>query len=208
MKKRNLLYCFLSFALLAMGCRQAAAPDASPHGVRDAAAPQDTLASSNGKTVLVDYKSDTYKIAIGESYTISDQKIDWHWDHMADEGYPIDSTGQDAFLSTGEPLFRFKDGEFLPALFISTDRNIITKFSCEMLVDGIETSADAAGFLELMARDIQCLRQMEVSQALLKQGTYTRMREGCVETLELLRGDSTDFDHFSYSIAPAKTEKQ
>ena len=83
---------------------------------------KETKPASETKSKLVDYKSDTYKIVIGESYKVSDPAVDWSWAALADNDNKIDSTGKDFFMSVSEPLLKYNGSEYLPSLHIETDK--------------------------------------------------------------------------------------
>ena len=61
------------------------------------------------RPIVVDYKSDTYKISLGENYKTSDEIIDWRWAALADEDDKIDSTSDDkkGAKKTKEPRGRW-----------------------------------------------------------------------------------------------------
>lgn len=152
------------------------------------------------QTLLVDYKSDTYKIYIGESYKISDKIIDWRWAALNDPDDKIDSTGIDAFLFLSEPLIKYNDGEWLPALHIETDKNSIKKFSCSILFDLAETENAEIIFLRLLSQDINQLQNDSLIKALINDGIYKKVTQDFIETFELTKGKELEYDKFEYTV--------
>lgn len=152
------------------------------------------------KPTLVDYKSDTYKIFIGDNYTTSDKIIDWHWAALNDNDNKVDSTGKDAFLFLGEPLIKYYGSEYLPSLHITTDKNIITSFTCSVLFDLEDTSSAIEDFLELLSKDIKQLKNKEIVAAILTKGKYELTDEKCVSTIVLKIGKGNEHDVFNYTV--------
>ncbi|MGE0638444.1 MAG: hypothetical protein AB7G44_03740 [Bacteroidia bacterium] len=150
--------------------------------------------------ILVDYKSDTYKISIGDNYKTSDKIIDWHWAAMDDEDGKIDSTGKDAFLYLGEPLINYNDGEWLPSLHITTDRNIITSFTCSVLFDLQDNPTAIDNFLRLLSNDIKQLKNDDIVKSLQTKGYYEVINTDHVVTFKLTQGKKYENDRFAYTI--------
>ncbi len=153
------------------------------------------------KPILIDYKSDTYKISLGENYKTSDKIIDWRWAALDDEDDKIDSTGKDAFFFLGEPLINYNNGEWLPKLHISTERNIITSFTCSVLFDLQDNSTAIDNFLGLLSNDIKKLKNDTIVKALRAKGEYKLTQAEYVETFKLTQGEKHKNDRFSYTIA-------
>ena len=149
---------------------------------------------------LIDYKSETYKIFIGDNYKSSDKTIDWGWAAMNDPDDKIDSTGIDAFLFLGEPLIKYNVGEWLPALQIETDKNLIKKFSCSILFDLAETENAEINFLRLLSQDINQLQNDSLIKALINDGIYEKVTQDFIETFELTKGKELEYDKFEYTV--------
>jgi hypothetical protein len=149
---------------------------------------------------LIDYKSDTYKIFIGDNYNSSDKIIDWGWAAMNDPDDKIDSTGIDAFLFLGEPLLKYNDGEWLPALHIETDKNLIKQFSCSILFDLAETENAEIKFLRLLSQDIYQLQNDSLTKALIEDGIYEKVTQNFIETFKLIKGKELEYDKFEYTV--------
>lgn len=156
------------------------------------------------KSNLVDYKSDTYKIAIGESYKISDPAVDWSWAELADSDNKIDSTGKDFFMSISEPLLKYNGSEYLPSLHIETDKNIITSFKCSVLFDLADSSTAMEDFLKTLSSSIKQLQNEQLVKSLTKDGVYEIIKDDCMETFKLSRGEELDYDRFEYTMTPKK----
>lgn len=150
--------------------------------------------------VPVDYKCYSYHISLGDNYQNSSKIIEWHWAALEDEDNKIDSTGKDAFLSLGEPLIHYNDGEWLPSLHITTDHNIITSFTCSVLFNLHDGRTAKEDFLKLLSKDIQQLENPEVVNALRKKGYYSFADVGSVTTIELIKGKKFEYDRFVYFV--------
>ena len=154
--------------------------------------------------LLVDYRSDTYKIYVGESYKKSNKIIDWHWAAMNDPDDKIDSTGIDAFLFLGEPLIKYNDGDWLPTLHIETDRNSIKEFSCSILFDLAETGNAEINFLRLLSQDINQLQNDSLIKAMINDGIYKKVTQDFIETFELTKCKELEYDKFEYTVKQKK----
>jgi len=152
------------------------------------------------QTLLVDYKNDIYKIYIGENYKISDKIVDWDWAVLNDPDDKIDSTGIDAFLFLGEPLLKYNDAEWLPALYIETDKNLIKQFSCSILFELAETENAEINFLRLLSQDINQLQNDSLTKALIEDGIYEKVTQDFVETFKLIKGKELEYDKFEYTV--------
>ena len=152
------------------------------------------------KLTLVDYKTDTLKISIGDSYKVSDKIIDWHWAALADTDDKIDSTGKDAFLYLGEPLIKFNNGEWLPSLHIETDKNLITSFTCSVLFSLEDTPTSVDDFLKLLSKDIKQLKNDKIVKSLKEHGFYETTKNDCLETFKLTKAKELENDRFEYVI--------
>jgi hypothetical protein len=150
--------------------------------------------------ILIDYKSDTYKISLGDNYKKSDKIIDWHWAELEDDDGHIDSTGKDAFLYLGEPLINYNDGEWLPSLHITTDKNIITSFTCSVLFDLQDNPSAVDNFLKLLSNDIKQLRNDALVTSLRTKGNYEIINTDYVATFSLKKGSKYENDLFEYTI--------
>jgi hypothetical protein len=152
------------------------------------------------KKFLVDYKIDTYKIYIGESYKISDNIIDWHWAALNDPDDKIDSTGKDAFLFLGEPLLKYNDDEYLPSLHIETDKNLIKKFSCSILFNLANTENAKIQFLRLLSKNIKQLKNDSLTKTLIENGSYEKETKDFIEIFRLTKGKELEYDKFEYTV--------
>ena len=152
------------------------------------------------KPILIDYKSDTYKISLGDNYKTSEKIIDWHWAELEDNDGNIDSTGKDAFLYLGEPLINYNDGEWLPSLHITTDKNIITSFTCSVLFDLQDNPSAIDNFLKLLSNDIKQLRNDALVASLQTKGNYEIINTDYVATFSLKKGSKYENDLFEYTI--------
>jgi hypothetical protein len=151
---------------------------------------------------LIDYKSDTYKISLGDNFTRSCLIIDWHWAAEADiDGIP-DSLGKDSYMFLGEPLIKYNDGECLPSLHIETDRNIITSFTCSVLFNLADTSNAETEFLSILSKDIKQLQNAEIIKSLTEQGVYEIKTQEFIEAFKLTRGKEYEYDKFEYVVKP------
>ncbi len=152
--------------------------------------------------ILVDYKKSNYKISIGEDYKISEKIIDWQWAAMADNDDKIDSTGKDVFLFLGEPLIKLNNGEYLPTLFIETDKNNITKFTCSVYADFENDKRNIEKLLKLMSKYIEQLNDKKIFDAILKNGEYVKETENIKEKFRVtkLKDSETSNDTFEYII--------
>jgi hypothetical protein len=150
---------------------------------------------------LVDYKSETYKIFIGENYKLSDQIIDWQWAYLNDPDDKIDSSGKDEFLFLGEPLLKYNKGEWLPSLHIKTNKNIITSFLCSILFDITgKGKKETMIFLKLLSNDIKQLKQKKVINSIVEYGVYEKATQNYIETFKLTKAKGNEDDRFEYSV--------
>jgi len=154
------------------------------------------------KPKLVDYKSDTYKILLGDNYKKSDLIIDWRWASEADTDGRIDSTGKDAFMFLGEPLIKYNEEEWLPSLHIETDNNIITSFTCSVLFNLADITNSETTFLRILSKDIKQLENNEVIKTLTKQGVYEIKTQEVIEVFRLTKGKEYEYDKFEYTVKP------
>ena len=155
----------------------------------------------NIKTTLVDYKSETYKISLGDNYKTNEKIIDWNWAALDDEDGKIDSKGKDAFLFLGEPLIKYNDGEWLPSLHIETDKNIITKFTCSVLFDLADSSQkETKLFLNILSKDIKQLQNRNIINALAEKGIYKKQSKEYFETFKLTKAREFENSKFEYTI--------
>lgn len=151
---------------------------------------------SSTKQKLIDYKSNTYKISLGENYNKSNLIIDWSRGSEAD----IDSTGKDAFIFLGEPLIKYNEGEWLPSLHIETDNNVITSFKCSVLFNLADTTNAETTFLKILSKDIKQLENNEVIKTLIKHGFYEIKTQESSEIFKLTKGKEYDYDKFEYTV--------
>jgi hypothetical protein len=152
------------------------------------------------KPVLVDYKCDTYKISLGENYKVSDKIIDWNWAVLDDVDGNLDSTGQDAFLYLGEPLIIYNDDDWLPSLHITTEKNIITSFTCSVVFDLQDDSLAIVNFLRLLSKDIKQLNNDDIVKSLQKKGFYEEKSTDYAVAFKLKKGKKYENDSFTYTI--------
>ncbi len=126
---------------------------------------------------------------------------------MADDDDKIDSTGKDVFQYLGEPLINYNEGDWLPALYIETDKNLIITFSCSVLFT-LEDSASAVdNFLRLLSKDIKQLKNDEVVKSLKTTGYYKIDKVDYVEVFELTKAKEYENDRFQYTITSDKMRK-
>lgn len=154
------------------------------------------------KLKLVDYKSDTYKIFLGDNYKRSGLIIDWHWAAESDIDRKVDSTGKDVFMFLDEPLIKYNEGEWLPALHIETDNNIIISFTYSILFNLADTTNAENTFLEILSKDIKQLKKSEVVKVLTKQGIYETKTQDVIEVFRLTKGKGYEYDKFEYTVKP------
>lgn len=152
------------------------------------------------ETRKVDYKIDIYGIYLGDNYKISDKIIGWSWASESDDDGVIDSTENDAFLHLGEPLIHYNNGEWLPSLFISTEKNIIKSFTCSVLFPLKNTAFSKADFLKILSKDIKQLQNFEISNSLIKTGKYDLSSKDYIEIFRLTEGKKDEYDTFEYTI--------
>ena len=148
----------------------------------------------------VDYKSDIYKIALGENYKKSGLVIDWSWASEADIDGNMDATGKDAFLFLGEPLIKYNDEEWLPSLHIETDKNIITSFTCSILFKLADAVNAETTFLSILNKDITQLQNNDVIKTITEKGIYETKTPEVTEVFKLTTGKEDEFDTFEYTI--------
>lgn len=153
------------------------------------------------KPILVDYKSDTYKISVGDNYKISDKIIDWSWAYLDDRDDKIDSTGRDSFMSLGEPLIQYNNNDYLPSLHITADKNIITSFTCSMLFDLEDNPKAKEIFLSILSKDIKLLQNDSIVKAISTTGEYKLIQPDYIISYKLTQGENYDYDRFEYRIA-------
>jgi hypothetical protein len=159
------------------------------------------------KPVLVDYKSDTYKISVGDNYKVSDKIIDWSWAYLDDDDDKIDSSGRDSFMSLGEPLIQYNNSDYLPSLHITTDKNIITSFTCSVLFDLEDNPKAKENFLRILSKDIKLLQNDSIVRDIITTGEYKIIEPDYIISYKLTQGENYDYDRFEYKIA-AKLENQ
>ena len=168
------------FALLAGGCRQKS---------------NENLQAAI-KQVLVDYKSDTYRISLSESYEISKNLIEWRYDFEENR----DTTDKVAFVFSGEPLINYNNTEWLPALFIETNKNIITSFTCSISFTLDESENSIEKFLNIIGKDIKRLQIDTVKKSIISDGIFEISTENYVETYKLTKRNGSAYDNFRYTI--------
>jgi hypothetical protein len=192
LKKLNYILTFYSLIAILISCRQTEQKNQN--------VPNETINHTTGKLTLIDYKSDTLRISIGENYKLTDKIIDWRWAALADLDDKIDSTGIDAFLYLGEPLIKFNNGEWLPSLHIETDKNIITSFTCSILFSLEDKPTSVDNFLLLLRKDIKQLKDDKIVKSLKEKGFYETTKNDCVETFKLTKAKELENDRFEYII--------
>ncbi|HTO15434.1 MAG TPA: hypothetical protein VLZ83_06670, partial [Edaphocola sp.] len=161
---------------------------------------EDIKSSKLTQKFLIDYKSETYKIFIGDNYKSSDKTIDWSWTAFNDPDDKLDSTGIDAFLFLGEPLLKYNDDDWLPTLHIETDKNLIKKFSCSILFDLDETENAEINFLKLLSQDINQLQNDSLTKSLIVDHIYEKVTHDFIETFRLTKGKEFEYDKFEYTV--------
>ena len=159
------------------------------------------------KPIIVDYKSDIYAISIGENYKKSDKIINWRWDAEGDPDRKIDSTGIDTFLYLGEPLIKYNGSEYLPALFIKTDRNIIKSFKCSMLFDLKNDENASNEFLTLISQKIKKLKSDSIKELLTQKGKIEIIKRNITETYKLTKHKGMTNHSFEYKVSLNKNAR-
>lgn len=150
--------------------------------------------------IPVQYKTDQYHIELGQHIDSSKQYIDWTWDAESDPDGLKDSSGVDTYMSLNEPLIRFNNSQWLPALFVSTTKNKIQHFSCSMLLQLDSDERNAREFLDLMSADIPALLDNAIVQELISKGIYQNQKDNSLEILQLELNDDSKYDRFNYKI--------
>lgn len=150
--------------------------------------------------LLVDYKRDRYKISVGGNYKTSDRIIGWSWAAENDPDGVIDPEGKDAFMFLGEPLISYNGGEWLPALYIETDKDIITSFTCSVIFVLADRADAGTAFLSRLSKDIKQLENSEVIKSLINKGIYKKHTQGYVEIFRLIKGLENEYDRFEYMV--------
>jgi len=189
---RNMLT-LLSLAMILFSCAETGKKNDELSGVE---------ANEPKQKLLVDYKKDIYKISIGDNYKTSDKIIDWHWASEEDDDRIIDSTGRDAFMYLGEPLIKYNNSEWLPALHIETDKNIITSFTCSVLFNLTDSTNAQTMFLRILSKDVKQLENDEVIKSLIEKGIYKKKSQDYIETFTLMKGKGYEYDSFKYTVKP------
>lgn len=151
------------------------------------------------QTKLVDYKRDQYQIRIGENYKSS--KIDWRWNAMSDEDGKLGADGKDAFMYLGEPVIKYNDNEWLVALYITTEKEIITSVTCSVVfaLDTEKPNAKA-DFLKLLNKDITQLQSPTIVNALVTKGIYKISEDGFTEVFSFTKQDHSEYSKFEYKV--------
>ncbi|SIS38163.1 hypothetical protein SAMN05421768_10668 [Chryseobacterium joostei] len=151
------------------------------------------------QTKLVDYKRDQYQIRIGENYKNS--KIDWRWNAMSDEDGHISPKGKDAFMYLGEPVIKYNDNEWLVALYITTEKEIITSVICSV-VFALDTEKQnaKADFLKLLNKDITQLQNPTIVKALVTKGIYKTSEDSFTSVFSLTKQDRSEYSTFEYKV--------
>jgi hypothetical protein len=151
--------------------------------------------------VLADYKSDTYRIALGDNYKVSSKTIDWRWAALNDPDGSIDSTGINSFLYLGEPLIEYNQQTLLPALFIETNKSLITEFVCSISFSLEDKKNAIADFLSLISKDFKKLQVDSIKNIIAQNGSYEIITESYIETYELTKKSKESvYDNFKYTI--------
>ncbi len=149
---------------------------------------------------VVDYKSDTYKISLGDNYKISDKFIDWRWAAMNDKDGKLDSIGPNAFKYLGEPLLKYNSTVYLPTLDIETKGNFITSFSCSILFNLEESDKTGNKFLTLISEDIQQLSVNSIRNQIAAGRVYQIVTRDYAESYTLTKGKELEYVKFEYTI--------
>jgi len=150
------------------------------------------------KPVLIDYKSDTYRISLGESFQKSKKIIDWRYDWENSRDTTIN-----AYFSLGEPLISYNDGEWLPALFLETDKNRIISFTCSILFILEKTGNPIENFLNIIGNDIKKLQIDTIKKSIISNGIFETSTENYIETYKLTTKEERltfTYDLFEYTI--------
>ncbi|MCL1865696.1 MAG: hypothetical protein FWF73_07800 [Spirochaetes bacterium] len=150
-------------------------------------------------TIPVDYKSDTYKISLGEDYKKSSKFVDWRYNWESSRDYYSDKA---SFMYSGEPLINYNNGEYLPALFIDTDKNMIITFHCSILFFLEESENSIENFLNVISKDFKKLQIDTVKKSIISDGIFEISTENHIEIYRLDKKEKTGsaFDCFEYTI--------
>lgn len=81
---------------------------------------------------LVDYKSNKYKLFIGQSLDSMNKIIELRHDFMTDDG-KINDSGITHYMNIGEDLVNIDNTDCLPALFFTIDKEKLIEFKCSIL---------------------------------------------------------------------------
>lgn len=121
----NRIY-FHYILLLLVGCRQ---NSNSPEDYK----PDTSVDYSRHAGSGIDYKISGYKFFIGEHKDSIGKSIDLRHDYLADDGI-INENGLTHYMNIGEDLIKVgKYDEVLPALFFTTNKNKLIKFSASVV---------------------------------------------------------------------------
>jgi hypothetical protein len=156
--------------------------------------------SNSLNSKIVDYKSNSYQIALDENYKTTEKLKNWTWASEEDPDGRIDSTGSDAFLFLGEPLMQYNNQDWLPVLFIQTYNNRITSFTCSILFELADSTNAEMAFLQLLSHDIERLKNKDVLTALSQKGVYQIQNQNVIEELKLTKGQDLHLDKFEYTV--------
>ncbi|MDA7804392.1 hypothetical protein N8987_07470 [Crocinitomix sp.] len=159
-----------------------------------------TEGSNTELLIPVHYKEDLYHIKLGQHIDSSKQYIDWTWDAESDPDRLKDTSGNDTYMSLNEALIRFKNDQWLPALFVSTSKNRIQDFSCSMLLQLDGDEYNVREFLEILSSDIPLLADEAILAELLSKGIYQKETEKSIEVIQLELYDDSKYDRFHYKI--------
>lgn len=170
---------FLIFAAVAGGCEQ--------------------QNNQPANKMLVNYKSDTYGILLGDNYKTGNQTVDWQYDH--------ESGHDSSFMFLCEPLIHYNNMECLPALHIKTGNGIIIQFSCSILFLLEDREDSIEDFLNIIGKDMKQLQTDTVKKRIISDGIFETQSKNHIETYTLTKKHERDgtYDCFEY-IAKIITE--
>lgn len=191
---RCLILFLLSFLLI--HCAQ----QESPHALKRLPVHPSRPIPPEENPHLVDYKSDVYRIAVGENFRISAKKIAWNWAAMADRDGVLDSTGLDNYVYFGEPLISFNDNSWLPVLHIETRENQIVSFTCSMLFDMPEDPAALDDLFKELGKSISLLNNEFVIHCLKTNGEFATPSGACLHSIKLWLAGRAEYSRFEYTM--------
>lgn len=90
----------------------------------------------------IDYKKFSYKLYLGQLRDSIDKIVDLRHNYLADDGI-VDNNGITHYMNIGEDLIKIGSGEYLPALFFTTDKQKLIQFDCSIMFDASSFKTDS-----------------------------------------------------------------